>query len=136
MPPLVEIRSLRKRFGAVVAVDDLNFAVGRGEVLGFLGPNGAGKSTTMKIIAGFLPPTAGTAIVGGEDIRELGKAGVPVVSLRQDGLDYFDIHHTADDTLDKIDPKELNQAVAVWTAVTYLTAASDVDFRNLAATAK
>jgi ABC-2 type transport system ATP-binding protein len=69
MPPLVEVRSLRKRFGAVVAVDDLNFAVNRGEVLGFLGPNGAGKSTTMKIIAGFLPPTAGTAIVGGEDIR-------------------------------------------------------------------
>ena len=70
MPPLVEVRSLRKRFGAVVAVDDLNFTVDRGEVLGFLGPNGAGKSTTMKIIAGFLPPTAGTAIVGGEDIRK------------------------------------------------------------------
>ncbi len=70
MSPLIEVRSLRKRFGAVVAVDDLNFAVNRGEVLGFLGPNGAGKSTTMKIIAGFLPPTTGTAIVGGEDIRE------------------------------------------------------------------
>jgi ABC-2 type transport system ATP-binding protein len=70
MTPLIEVRSLRKRFGAVVAVDDLSFAVNRGEVLGFLGPNGAGKSTTMKIIAGFLPPTAGTAIVGGEDIQE------------------------------------------------------------------
>jgi ABC-2 type transport system ATP-binding protein len=69
MESLVEVRSLRKRCGAVVAVDDLNFAVNRGEVLGFLGPNGAGKSTTMKIIAGFLPPTGGTAIVGGEDIR-------------------------------------------------------------------
>jgi hypothetical protein len=41
---------------------------------------------------------------GGDDIRELQKAGVPAVSLRQDGLDYFDTHHTADDTLDKIDP--------------------------------
>jgi len=80
MPPLVEIRSLRKRFGAVVAVDDLNFTVNRGEVLGFLGPNGAGKSTTMKIIAGFLPPTAGTAIVGGADIRE-----DPVVAKRKIG---------------------------------------------------
>ena len=58
------------------------------------------------------------------------------VSLRQDGLDYFDTHHTADDTLDKIDPKQLDQAVAVWTAFTYLAAASDVDFRSLAATAK
>jgi hypothetical protein len=76
------------------------------------------------------------ALGGGDDIHELQKAGVPVVSLRQDGLDYFDTHHTADDTLDKIDPKQLDQAVAVWSALTYLAAASDVDFRNLAATAK
>jgi hypothetical protein len=72
----------------------------------------------------------------GEDIRELQKAGVPVVSLRQDGLDYFDAHHTADDTLDKIDPKQLDQAVAVWSVFTYLAAASDVDFRSLTAKAK
>src|ERR1700676_4616170 len=76
------------------------------------------------------------ALGGGDDIRELQKAGVPAVSLRQDGLDYFDTHHTADDTLDKIDPKQLDQAVAVWSAFTYLAAASDVDFRSLAATAK
>jgi len=69
MAPLVEVRSLRKHFGAVVAVDDISFQVERGEVLGFLGPNGAGKSTTMKVITGFLPATAGTALVGGEDIR-------------------------------------------------------------------
>jgi Peptidase family M28 len=76
------------------------------------------------------------ALGGGDDIRELQNAGVPPVSLRQDGLDYFDTHHTADDTLDKIDPKQLDQAVAVWSAFTYLAAASDVDFRSLAATAK
>jgi hypothetical protein len=76
------------------------------------------------------------ALGGGDDIRELQKAGVPVVSLRQDGLDYFDTHHTADDTLDKIDPKQLNQAVAVWSAFAYLAAASDVDFRGLAPAAK
>ena len=63
------------------------------------------------------------ALGGGDDIRELQKAGVPAVSLRQDGLDYFDTHHTADDTLDKIDPKQLDQAVAVWSAFTYLAAA-------------
>jgi Peptidase family M28 len=57
-----------------------------------------------------------TDALGGDDIRELQKAGVPVVSLRQDGLDYFDVHHTADDTLDKIDPKQLDQAIAVWPA--------------------
>ena len=76
------------------------------------------------------------ALGGGDDIRELQKAGVPVVSLRQDGSDYFDTHHTADDTLDKIDPRQLDQAVAVWSAFTYLAAASDVDFRGPASTAK
>jgi hypothetical protein len=76
------------------------------------------------------------ALGGGDDIRELQKAGVPVVSLRQDGLDYFDTHHTADDTLDKIDPRQLNQAVAIWSALIYLAAASDVDFRSLAPAAK
>lgn len=69
MSTLVEVRSLRKVFGAVVAVDAISFSVARGEVLGFLGPNGAGKSTSMKMITGFLPPSSGTAIVGGEDIR-------------------------------------------------------------------
>jgi len=73
-----------------------------------------------------------SALGGGDDIRELQKTGVPVASLRQDGLDYFDTHHTADDTLDKIDPKQLAQAVAVWSVFTYLAAASDVDFRSLA----
>jgi Zn-dependent M28 family amino/carboxypeptidase len=76
------------------------------------------------------------ALFGGDDINGLQKAGVPVASLRQDGLDYFDTHHTADDTLDKIDPKQLDQAVAVWSAFIYLAAASDVDFRSLAATTK
>jgi Zn-dependent M28 family amino/carboxypeptidase len=76
------------------------------------------------------------ALRGGEDILKLQAAGVPVASLRQDGMDYFDVHHTADDTLDKIDPKQLNQAVAVWSAFTYLAAASDIDFRRLAATPK
>ncbi len=69
MTALVEVRSLRKEFGAVVAVDDISFTVAKGEVLGFLGPNGAGKSTTMKMVAGFLKPTTGTASIGGADIR-------------------------------------------------------------------
>ncbi len=65
---MLEIRHLVKHFGPLKAVDDISFAVPRGEVLGFLGPNGAGKSTTMKMITGFLAPTAGTAIVCGNDI--------------------------------------------------------------------
>ena len=68
MDAMVELRQLRKTFGPIVAVEDVSFTVGRGEVLGFLGPNGAGKSTTMKMITGFLTPTKGTVTVNGFDI--------------------------------------------------------------------
>ncbi len=66
---MIEVQSLTRYFGPIRAVDGISFAVGKGEVLGFLGPNGAGKSTTMKMITGFVPPTSGTAIVCGHDIR-------------------------------------------------------------------
>jgi ABC-2 type transport system ATP-binding protein len=65
----IEVKGLSKRFGALQAVDGISFTVRRGEVVGFLGPNGAGKSTTMKMIGGFLPPTAGTAVIAGFDVR-------------------------------------------------------------------
>ena len=65
---MLDIQNLVKHFGPLVAVDDVSFSVARGEVLGFLGPNGAGKSTTMKMITGFLAPTAGTAVICGHDI--------------------------------------------------------------------
>jgi len=65
---MIEVQSLTKEFGPIRAVNDVSFAVAKGEVLGFLGPNGAGKSTTMKMITGFLTPTSGTAIICGHDI--------------------------------------------------------------------
>ncbi len=65
---MIEARNLTKRFGQTTAVDGISFMVDRGEVLGFLGPNAAGKSTTMRMITGFIPPTSGTAIIGGDDI--------------------------------------------------------------------
>jgi ABC-2 type transport system ATP-binding protein len=64
----IEARQLSKHYGSLVAVDQLSFEVGAGEVLGFLGPNGAGKSTTMKMLTGFLAPTSGTALINGHDI--------------------------------------------------------------------
>jgi hypothetical protein len=72
------------------------------------------------------------ALYGGSDTHGLQEEGVPVVSMRQDALDYFDIHHTADDTLDKIDPKQLAQNVATWAAFAYLAAETGVDFRATA----
>ena len=65
---MIEIQHLSKRFGTLLAVDDITFTVKRGEVLGFLGPNGAGKSTTMKMVTGFLTPTSGTVRICGHDI--------------------------------------------------------------------
>lgn len=68
MSEMLVIDHLSKHFGPIVAVDDIAMSVGRGEVLGFLGPNGAGKSTTMKMVAGFLEPTSGTASICGVDV--------------------------------------------------------------------
>ncbi len=65
---MIKVQNLTKAFGSKLAVNNVSFSVERGEVLGFLGPNGAGKSTSMRMITGFIPPTAGTVLVGGYDI--------------------------------------------------------------------
>lgn len=67
---MIEVKGLVKEFGAFRAVDQIDFEVPKGQVLGFLGPNGAGKSTTMKMLTCFLEPTAGTALIDGRDIRQ------------------------------------------------------------------
>ena len=68
---VITIQGLSKRFGDVVAVDDLSFAVDQGTVVGFLGPNGAGKTTTLRTLLGLVTPTAGTARIDGKPYREL-----------------------------------------------------------------
>ena len=65
---MINVMKLRRRFGPILAVDDISFDVGKGEVLGFLGPNGAGKSTAMKMLACFITPDKGTAKICGHDI--------------------------------------------------------------------
>jgi ABC-2 type transport system ATP-binding protein len=67
---LIEARGISKRYGDLLAVDDVSFSAGSGEVIGFLGPNGAGKTTTMRILTGFLPASDGTAVIAGHDIFE------------------------------------------------------------------
>ncbi|HTW29553.1 MAG TPA: ABC transporter ATP-binding protein [Acetobacteraceae bacterium] len=69
MDALIEIERLTRRFGDFTAVDNVSFRVARGDVLGFLGPNGAGKSTTMRMLAGFMPPSAGRARICGHDVQ-------------------------------------------------------------------
>ena len=70
MEELISVTELSKHFGPLTAVDGISFKLNRGEVLGFLGPNGSGKSTTMKMITGFLPPSAGKIEVCGLDVVE------------------------------------------------------------------
>ncbi len=85
MTSLVEIEGLTKRFGSFTAVDRISFTVARGEVLGFLGPNGAGKSTTMRMLAGFMEPTAGTARIMGHDVRTDSVAARRVLGFLPEG---------------------------------------------------
>jgi ABC-2 type transport system ATP-binding protein len=67
--PMIDVRNLTRSFGPIEAVRGVSFEVGKGEILGFLGPNGAGKTTTMRMLTCYTPPTSGTALVGGHDIR-------------------------------------------------------------------
>ena len=65
---VIKVENLVKRFGTLVAVDSINFAVAPGEIFGFLGPNGAGKTTTINILCTLSKPTSGRAIINGYDV--------------------------------------------------------------------
>ena len=64
---MIEVQELTRRYGDLVAVDDVTFRVNEGEVMGFLGPNAAGKTTTMRILTGYLAPHGGRAAVAGHE---------------------------------------------------------------------
>ncbi|MDG2530101.1 M20/M25/M40 family metallo-hydrolase [Caulobacter endophyticus] len=103
-------------------------------------PKGSEGHPAMKAAIQTLSPLKiyfdkNPAAHGGADIGGIEGAGVPVVNLNQDASRYFDYHHTADDTLDKVDPIQLAQNVAAWTSFIYLVADSDIDFRALSAAA-
>jgi len=72
---MIKTEHLTKRYDALTAVEDVSFQVGPGEVLGFLGPNGAGKTTTMRMLAGFITPSSGSASICGHDV-----AGAPLAA--------------------------------------------------------
>lgn len=67
---MIQLTNVSKKYGNIMAVNNLNFSVEKGEILGFLGPNGAGKTTTMNIITGYIPPSEGTVKINGMDILE------------------------------------------------------------------
>jgi carboxypeptidase Q len=128
---------LRGIGGAVeqhIIAGESDFGADRVYALGL--PPGAQTSDFARIAQRVLYPigvlpSPDPELHGGADVGPLAEAGVPVFGLSQDGTRYFDLHHTADDTLDKIDPAQLSQNVAAWAALVYLIADSDVDFRAM-----
>ena len=84
----IEVRGLTKRFGPVLAVDGLSFAVEPGRVTGFLGPNGAGKTTTLRMLLGLVRPTSGTATIGGRPYAHIRRPQQLVGAL----LEASDVH--------------------------------------------
>jgi len=81
MNATIEVAALRKRFGPVLALDEMSFTVQPGQVTGFIGPNGAGKSTTMRVILGLDAPDQGTALVGGRPYASLARPLTQLGSL-------------------------------------------------------
>jgi len=67
---MIKLTNLTKTYGKLIAVNSINLDVASGEVFGFLGPNGAGKTTTIKMMAGLLQPSAGSALIGGYDVQQ------------------------------------------------------------------
>ena len=68
MAPLLEVRSVSKRFGGLRALTDVSFTIGAGEIVGIIGPNGAGKTTLFNLITGFYPPDEGRIFMEGQDV--------------------------------------------------------------------
>ncbi len=98
-------------------------------------PQGFAAHPAVRILATTLAPigvnlSPEPARFGGSDIAPLYQLGAPVFGIRQNGLRYFDLHHSADDTLDKIDPAALDQATAAYAAAAYVAAEAEVDFRT------
>ena len=83
--PVVDVREVTKRYGDVLAVDELTFTLQRGTITGFLGPNGAGKSTTMRLLLGLAAPTAGEALVFGHRYAELDQPSRRVGAVLESG---------------------------------------------------
>jgi Zn-dependent M28 family amino/carboxypeptidase len=129
-PAFAAARSAAEQSHYVIAAE-CDF--GAEPVYGVALPGAAAKTPYGAMLAEAIAPLPAyvdraPARGGGEDVSPLAPH-VPLASLQQDGTHYFDIHHSADDTLDKVDAARMDKAVAAWVAFTYLAADSDVDFR-------
>ncbi|GAI73796.1 unnamed protein product [marine sediment metagenome] len=97
----IEVHNLTKRYGKLVAVDQLNFKVKKGTAFGFLGPNGAGKTTTLKMLACLIRPDSGTALLAGYDISKESMAVRRSIGYVSENQGFYE-RMTAVETLDYI----------------------------------
>ena len=86
---MIEVKNVTKKYGSFVAVDDINFSINDGEIVGFLGPNGAGKTTTMNIITGFIEQTEGNVIVNGFDTVKKPKKAKQEIGYMPEGVPLY-----------------------------------------------
>lgn len=86
---MIEVQQLTKWYGPTLAVDDLSFSIPAGQIVGFLGPNGAGKSTTLRMLTGFLPPTAGRTTIDGHDVMCDSQAARALIGYMPEGTPLY-----------------------------------------------
>src|SRR4051812_12264881 len=87
---IIEVKDLRKEYGAFTAVDGISLSVRRGETLGILGPNGAGKTTTLEMIEGLKRPTSGTITLDGKDVQKETDAVKSVIGVQLQAVTFFE----------------------------------------------
>lgn len=86
---MIQVENITKRYGSFTAVDNINFEIEEGEIIGFLGPNGAGKSTTMNMITGFIEPTSGRIMIDGYDISKKPKKAKKQIGYMPEGVPLY-----------------------------------------------
>lgn len=86
---MIEVKNVTKKYGKIVAVDDVSFTIKEGEIIGLLGPNGAGKSTTMNMITGFIEQTQGEIIVDGYDMLKKPKKAKKEIGYMPEGVPLY-----------------------------------------------
>ena len=86
---MIEVKNITKKYGNVTAVDNINFKIEEGEIIGLLGPNGAGKSTTMNMITGYIEPTEGEILVNGYDISKKPKKAKAQIGYMPEGVPLY-----------------------------------------------
>ena len=86
---MIQVENITKKYGDFVAVNNINFEIEEGEIIGFLGPNGAGKSTTMNMITGFIEPTSGKIIIDGYDISKKPKKAKKEIGYMPEGVPLY-----------------------------------------------